>query len=255
MSNRDNRTAGRGDVVTPTGQTSILPAKGLVHALSEIQFLSRGEKQAGDYDPEMLLTLTVLYSFLWEGFIATIIPLIFSFFSLPIGLAAVKKLLPAFGTYERSLLDNILVLFVSFSPSALKIFFVAYIISQCYLGKTTKKLLTWFVFYSMIPTLLLVSVIMFFIYQFIYFYVLSEENLYKIFLWLGQNISNITVIKTLNLILFSLKATLIECSIFFVLTVVFEVLFLVLAFLYADRKTKKYKQFLMEWGLRKDIEL
>lgn len=246
---------GKTEQVIPTGAyPSLIPAKGLVHALSEIQFISRGEKQAGDYDPKMLVTLTVLYSFIWEGFYVTLYPMLFSFISIPVAVGILNQWIPAFGTYEHGILDKILILLLSFSPGMLKVMFIAYIIDKCYLGKTTKTIVKWFTLYSIIPTVLSLAILGFFIYQLFYFYILSDQHIQAFMTYLTKNFpKHYGFIQSLNHIIYAFKYALPKSSIIYLGYAIFETLILLITYFHADYKTKKYRKFLTRWGLRKEI--
>jgi len=235
-------------------QPSLAPAKGLVHAISEIQFISRSEKYIGDLDPEVMVPLKVSMSFWYEGFYATALPMIFSFFTIPVMMGTLKHNFPAFGSYDLSMLDKILVLFLSVSPGLLKSIFVAFFITRFYLGKVTKTLLNYFVLSSMVPTAIIFSVLGFFFYQVIYLFLLTQENILAVSQELYQVFGKSFVVYNATYkILSGLKESIPKGSLIYLLYGPAEALIFFAAYWYAEAKTKKIKETFEKWNLRKEF--
>lgn len=250
---KGDKTAKGQDVIpTSSGAGALLPARGLLHALSEIQLVSEGEKRAGDYNPEILITLNVRFSFMWEGFYASLIPLLFTFFTLPISIAVFKNWLPAFGQYEHGLFDKFLIFMLSFSPGMLKVLFVAFIISRCFLGECTKTLVHYFVIYSIIPTVLSITLIGFFVYNIIYVYLFTSESIIYLAENIGKLFKSAKATLTTFSVLYYIRKSIPLASFTYLFYGITEVAILLIAYATAWYNTKKYKETLIYWDLRKE---
>lgn len=242
--------SGRSDeIVAPSAGTSVKQARGLLHTLSQIQIMSQGEKRAGDYDPNMIATVNIIISYSWEGFIITAIPLIFTFLTLPISLSVLNNYLPAFGTYERSLVDNLLVFALSLSPGLLKVLFVAFFVSTFYLGRVTDQLTKYLIHWGMIPTLAIFGILGFFFYQIIYFKVLSVENCHSLARAIGELFSGNKkeMTEASYRVLISLRKSIPLSSFIYVGYCIAEVLILLSAYYFAKIRTKRLKALRLKW--------
>lgn len=241
----------KGTVVLDKSSSSLSPAKGLVHALSEIQYISRAERQAGSLDVEIMVPLRISLSFVFEGLYAVLVPMLLSFFTIPIMVAVFTNSLPAFGSNNLSLFDKILVFFLSASPGVLKSLFIAYFISGFYLGRVTKQLLIYFALGSMIPFAVIFSIVGFFIYQFVYLYILVPGNIEKIAVNMYHvfNGSKIVYQATYKFFL-AIRGALPKSSLLFLVYGPFEALILLVSYYWALYKTKRIDYLYRKWHLR-----
>lgn len=241
-----------GVVVTGRDTPTIGKVKGLFQLLTEIQILSEGEKKAGDYNPEMTAPLTTRASFLYEGFHTALISLIFTFFTLPFVVGVFENYFPAFGKYEHSTFERILLYLLSFSPGMTKILFIAVIISRVYLGKTTKAVVDWFLS-TLIACILGLGIVGIFVYLTIHGYALSEVNLQKIYYWLLDEFrGNKTIALKIYKVLVGVKLSIFKAILYFAGYILVEVAVIGISYAFALWKTKRRKKLLRKYGI--DIE-
>ncbi|MEM1667851.1 MAG: hypothetical protein QXM53_04245 [Thermofilaceae archaeon] len=241
----------RGTVVLDRSSSSLSPARGLVHALSEIQYISKAERQAGNLDVEIMVPLRISLSFVFEGLYAVAIPMILSFFTIPIMVAVFTNSLPAFGSNNISFFDKVLVFFLSASPGVLKSLFIAYFISGFYLGKVTRQLLVYFVLGSMVPFTIIFSIVGFFVYQFIYLYILVPASIEKIAINMYHVFNQSTLVYQATYKFFSaIRGALPKSSILFLFYGPLEALILLSSYYWALYRTKKIDYIYTKWHLR-----
>lgn len=154
-------------------QPSDIRAKGLLHALSEIQQFSAVEYRTSL--PEGVVPIQPRMSF-WslagkEAFVLTF----YTFVTAPFSFAVFDKILPVFGSYNPDITDKIFSYLLSAAPTlALTMLIMFILTTRTYLGKTTENIVTHFLL-SYIVVKLTVTLILAMTFMLIYERQLMEK--------------------------------------------------------------------------------
>jgi len=225
----------------------ITRVKGLFQTLTELQIISEGEKKSGDYNAEIVTPFATRLSFTTEGAHTGFYSLIFTFFTLPLVIGVLKNYIPAFGKYEHDWFEKLILYSLAFSPGVVKVFFTSYVVSQLYLGRTTRTVLGWFLS-GLIPTIALTGLFGVIIYLIIYSVPLSMANVYKFYLYCTYQKGTPFWIGLFKVI-YGIKMSIPKAAVYFGAYALLEILTLSLAYFWALRKTKKRKEILKKYEI------
>jgi len=243
------KDTGRPEVIVPTGGPLITKVKGLFQTLTELQIISEGEKKSGDYNPDIVAPFATRLSFTTEGVHTGFHSIIFTYLMLPVVIGVLKNYFPAFGKYEHDFFERLILYFLAFSPGVVKVFFTSYVLSQLYLGRTTKTIVDWFLA-GLIPVIALAGLFGVFLYLTLYSVLLSTQNLYRLYFYCVYQ-KGTAFWTGLYKVILGIKMSIPKATLLFSFYVIAEILILVIAYLYAARKTKMRKRLLEKY----DVEL
>lgn len=241
--------SGKDKEVVVSGETPVLgKVKGLFQLLTELQILSEGEKKAGDYNPELVVPYTTRMAFSLEGIHIAFFGILFTYFTLPLVIGAVNQYFPAFGKYEHSLFEKLILYCLSFSIGVTKIIFMSFVISRLYLGRATRVVVDWLVT-SLIAFIIAFGIIGFFLYLVVYGYVLTDRNLVGLYHFLREKFSNATFAFQTYRVLYSIKLSLIPAAFYFMGYILLESGLIGIAYLIAYLRTKRRKAIMKKYGI------
>lgn len=242
------KDSGKNDVVIPTSSGPLITkVKGLFQTLTELQIISEGEKKSGDYNPDVVAPFATRISFTSEGLHTGFHSLIFTFISLPLVIGVLKNYLPAFGKYEHDWFETIILYFLAFSPGTTKVFFTSYVLSQLYLGKTTRIMINWFLG-GLITTIAIIGLFGIFGYITLYSVLLGTENLEKIYAFCLKQ-KKLDFLMGVYKVIYGIKMSIPKAALYFGLYAIMEIATITFAYYWASVKTKKRKTILRKYEI------
>jgi hypothetical protein len=169
---------GSGGIYIPQPQDKV---KNLFDAISDIEFYGGAEKE-GTEIPEDFFTLKQKIQF-WEvGFKAAFVSGILVALLSPFMVGVFERIIPVFGSYEPTLIDQIYVFLLTIGFSLGYGIFISRLAKYCTSGyRITKEMVKWLMS-GLVSGAVLKAIFIFLLFHFIYFMVLTPDALYKVFL-------------------------------------------------------------------------
>jgi len=131
----------QGATVVP-GAPEDASAKSLLHALSEIEQLSLAELRGSL--PEEVLPIQPRFTYIDVACKSAAMMTLITFVTAPFSIAVVQKVMPAFGSTNPSIIDQIYVYLFSCAPSIAAAILITSIISKTYTGNVMKRVVNLF---------------------------------------------------------------------------------------------------------------
>jgi len=228
-------------VIIPTTIGDIR-AKGLLHAIREIQQWSLAEIEGGDL-PEEIITQPVFWNFAMLGASISLRNSIFTFLTLPFSIAVVSKVIPIFGTRNPSLFDVVTAFCLSTAPSLMTILLITLLFWDTFIGRVTRKAIYSLVAIGILFTKVTLTVAFFILYTIIAGTLLSPNSCTKIANFIYPIINNlihtITLEDTLKF-LEGMRYACIKAAWMFALLTALKIGIFTIGYLRARHKTKKF---------------
>jgi hypothetical protein len=160
--------------------------RNLFDAISDIEFFGGAEKE-GTSIPEDFFTLKQKVQF-WEvGFKAAFVSGVLVALLSPLMVGVFEKIIPVFGSYEPSIIDQLYVFLLTIGFSLGYGIFISRLAKYCTSGyRITKEMVKWLMS-GLVSGALLKAIFIFLFFHFIYFMVLTPSNLYKAFVFFMKN--------------------------------------------------------------------
>jgi hypothetical protein len=160
--------------------------KNLFDAISDIEFFGGAEKE-GSLIPEDFFTFKQKIQF-WEvGFKAAFVSGIIVALLSPLMVGVFEKIIPVFGSYEPSIIDQLYVFLLTIGFSLGYGIFISRLAKYCTRGYgITKEMVKWLMS-GLVSGAILKAVFIFLLFHFIYFMVLTPGNLYRAFIFFEKN--------------------------------------------------------------------
>ena len=233
----------RGDIflgaATPKGKP-----KGLVDALSEIQQYYVVER-GGSSIPDDFFTIGGKLSFFEVGFRSAFLCGIVSALLMPLSFGVVERYIPIFGSNDPSLFDKIFALVLAVSFSIAHAVFIAFV-GKYYIGSISKaaikNLLAGFISGAIAK-----MVIVFILFHTIYFYILSQDFLFRNLL----KLRSVVKVETLNEVygfLLEFRSVFLTSSYFLIFSTFLMIAIPVLSIVFGSRNTKREMEREEKWA-------
>jgi hypothetical protein len=174
---------GSGGIYIPQPHEKV---KNLFDAISDIEFYGGAERE-GTAIPDDFFTLKQKIQF-WEvGFKAAFVSGLLVALLSPFMVGVFHRIIPVFGSYEPSIIDQIYVFLLTIGFSLGYGIFISRLAKYCTSGyRITKEMVKWLMS-GLVSGAILKAIFIFLLFHFIYFMVLTPDALYKIFVFLMKN--------------------------------------------------------------------
>jgi len=174
---------GSGGVYLPQPHEKV---RNLFDAISDIEFFGGAEKE-GTAIPEDFFTFKQKVQF-WEvGFKAAFVSGILVALLSPFMVGVFEKIIPVFGSYEPSFIDQFYVFLLTIGFSLGYGIFISRLAKYCTSRYgITKEMVKWLMS-GLVSGAMLKAVFIFLLFHFIYFMIVTPQNLYKTFVFSQKN--------------------------------------------------------------------
>lgn len=158
--------------------------KNIFEALNELEFFAASESESDEPIPEKFFTIKQRLEFMEVGFKSAFLSGMFTAFLSPFMIGVFEKIIPVFGTYNPSIVDQIYVFLLTVGFALGYGIFISRM-AKCYRYGVSKEMAK-NIMIGLWTGGLLKMFFVFLLFHFIYFQVLSPEWCQKAFLYLYQ---------------------------------------------------------------------
>lgn len=177
MSSKGSGSGNDTPIIMQGGQGVIEPPKGLLDAISELEYFHALELKGANIDEKLFTTKNSLLM-MELGFRATFLSELVMALLTPVSIGVIQKMIPVFGSAEPTPFDELFVLMLSLSFLVGHAYFIGYGATRFYSGYTRSivKNLLQGVFWAAVLKVIIVVIL----FPLLYVQILSEKNI----LWL-----------------------------------------------------------------------
>jgi hypothetical protein len=232
------------DQVIPADRSVAVEPHGMLEAFSEIQQYYIIERSGTDV-PKDFLTVKGTLAFFLVGLKTTAFVGIITSLMSPLAFAVFERLVPVYGNFHPSILDQAIVFFLPLSFTAVYSFMLASL-GNYYIGTLTRAAIR-SLFHGIISGAVVKILFIFLFFHYLFIDVFTTHRIWSLISKLTF-VANYSTKEQIYYWIMSLKSTLIPTAWFFIISTLFYVTIPMLFILFRGRTLRKIIEEEKEWG-------